>query len=88
MVCWICGVNLAHGAAGTSTSISREHLIKASDVGVAFPRKITQQQPLYFHSSGKLHNKPLGSVKNNVLKSNAPMCKECNGSRTQRHDES
>ena len=79
--CWICGDHIE--------IMSKEHLVKASDLKQAFPRPITQKDPLYLHHKEGRSNVPIASIpKNKQLKSSAPMCCKCNNERTQIHDQS
>lgn len=75
MACWICGQE----GAGT-----REHKTAAADLRALF-RKPTQKRPLYFHTN-KRRNKPLGSVKADVLKFEHQICANCNNELTQPYD--
>jgi len=74
MKCWICGNN---GDSG-------EHLVKASDIRNYFG-VISESNPIYTHNGYK-RNRPICSVKSKRLKSKGLICKDCNNSRTQRHD--
>jgi hypothetical protein len=79
--CWICGDHIE--------IMSKEHQVKASDLKQAFPRQITQKNPLYLHRYDGLNNIPVASIsKNKNLRSSAPMCCKCNNERTQIHDKS
>ena len=75
MKCWICG----------KLGTTGEHLIKASDLRSYFG-EVSQEIPIYFHTSEK-KNFPVGSIKKSKsLKSDALICNECNSSRTQLYD--
>lgn len=79
--CWVCN--------NQCETLSKEHLIKQTDLKQAFSREVTQKSPLYLHQNGGRSNIPVGSIpKNKMLKSNAPMCSKCNNERTQVHDRS
>lgn len=75
MKCWICGED----GAGT-----REHKTAAADLR-AFFRKPSQKAPLYFHTE-KRRNRPVGSVKSDVLKFEQRICATCNNELTQPYD--
>jgi hypothetical protein len=75
MKCWICGKN----------ANSKEHLIKASDLKLLFGH-ITAESPLYIHSDKK-RNKLINGVKSDKLKYSASICRHCNETRTQPHDD-
>lgn len=72
--CWVCG----------APSNSREHKTKRSDLQAAFGR-ISQAAPLYLHSASR-RNRRIGSLKADLLKSNAPFCHDCNTTLTQPYD--
>jgi hypothetical protein len=72
--CWICG----------KVATTKEHLFKASDIKLYFP-DVSQEKPLYLHKIQKL-NQPFASKKSDILKSNAMICQQCNGTTTQPHD--
>lgn len=72
--CWICG----------SPANSGEHKTKKSDLKAVFGTP-SQSQPL-FYSDDDRTNIPIGSLKNDRLKSPSLICTKCNGARTQPHD--
>ena len=74
MKCWICGDEASSG----------EHTTKASDLRAIFGL-VSQKNPLYIHSPGRLNQK-VSSVKSNQLKFNSLICPACNNHRTQPHD--
>jgi hypothetical protein len=74
MKCWIC----------EEEAISREHLLKKSDLKSAFGH-ISQKQPLYY-SNDSFRNVPIGSLKSERFTSPPILCAFCNTTRTQAHD--
>ncbi len=75
MRCWICN----------SPGTTKEHLFKASDIKLYFPG-VSQKNPIYLHKKNN-KNIPIGSKKNDHLKSQALLCSQCNHKTTQQHDE-
>jgi hypothetical protein len=73
--CWICNLNEAN---------SGEHKTKRSDL-LAVLGKPTQEEPFYYHDLHKA-NRPVGSLKAEILKSPVRICHYCNTTRTQPHD--
>lgn len=73
-VCWICG----HSAD------SAEHMVKASDARQIFG-DITQNSPIYRHSSDQ-PNLLVRGLRSNNIKFSSSICRDCNNSRTQPHD--
>ena len=79
ITCWICN----------QSPVTGEHKIKKSDLKSIF-NKPTQKNPLYFTEYDEtcvIKEKPLGSFDNKILKRHN-ICANCNGTRTQSHDES
>ncbi len=74
MDCWICGASAATG----------EHKTKHSDLR-AMLGKPTQAQPFYYHDM-RTRNRPIGSFRQDFLKSPSRICALCNNQRTQPHD--
>jgi hypothetical protein len=72
--CWICG-NAAN---------SGEHMMKASDLRARFGH-VAGNVPLYMHTPQR-RNIPVKGIKSKLLHSQAPMCADCNGKRTQPYD--
>lgn len=75
-LCWICNRNQAN---------SGEHRTKRSDL-LAVLGTPTQKTPFYFHGQTR-KNRPIGSLKADILKSPARICTDCNSARTQPHDQ-
>lgn len=72
--CWICGEPATTG----------EHFFKHSDLKQIFGQP-SQAAPL-FHHSAKRVNRPVGSLKANVLKMPKILCAPCNNERSQPYD--
>ncbi|WP_454818876.1 hypothetical protein [Labrys neptuniae] len=72
--CWICGAPATTG----------KHKTKRSDLKAVFGLP-TQQKPLYVTDRHKL-NRPVRSLKANILKSPSLICEACNSTRTQPYD--
>jgi hypothetical protein len=74
-LCWICNRNQAN---------SGEHKTKRSDL-LAVLGNPTQEAP-FFYSDLKKANRPVKSLKADILKSPVRICADCNTMRTQPHD--
>jgi hypothetical protein len=74
-LCWICNRNEAN---------SGEHKTKRSDL-LAVLGNPTQEAP-FFYSDLKKANRPVKSLKADILKSPVRICADCNTARTQPHD--
>lgn len=74
-LCWICNQNEAN---------SGEHKTKRSDL-LAVLGTPTQEAPFYYSDLKKI-NRPVKSLKADILKSPIRICAYCNTTRTQPHD--
>jgi hypothetical protein len=77
MNCWICG----------SVADSGEHMIKASDMRLFFPKVSQKNKILHTKDNGSI-SKSIGTVKSDVVHFSAEICKKCNNVRTSSHDKS